>query len=157
MSQDETPIEKWLAVPQMVRKAYSDLPAEKRTKRPGPERMSGVETVHHIAEANIVAAAMMIAAFGKSGSTFDWSWLFPNMDWIGRIGYANVPAEHSLKVIEGLSELIGELASANPALLDNEITLFDSPESETYKKTVGEIMIQEAEHAALHLEELKGF
>jgi hypothetical protein len=117
--------------------------------------MTASETVHHIAEANIVAASMIIAAIGKDGATYDWSWLYPNLDWVKRMGYANAPIEPAVELLRALNVHIANLVKANPKVLKRKVTLFDTPGGETYTMTVEEIMQHEVTHAEEHLGELK--
>ena len=117
--------------------------------------MSIHETVHHIAEANLVAASMIIAAIGKDGATYDWTWLYPNLDWVKRLGYAQAPIKPVIKMIEGLNEHIANLVQANPKVLQCKVIVFDKPGSKKYKMTVEEIMNHEFGHAVDHLKEVE--
>jgi len=113
--------------------------------------MSVRETVHHLAEANVVAASMIIAAAGKDGCTFDWSWLYPNREWIDRMRYADLPIEPALRLVEALNQQIANIIQVNPKVLDHTITLFDTPGGDTYTMTIAAIMRQEVDHAGEHL------
>ena len=124
-------------------------------RRAEPDAMSAAETVHHIAEANIVAASMIIAAIGKDGATYDWSWLYPNLEWVKRMGYAKAPIEPAVTTLRAMNEHIANLVKANPKVLKRKVTLFDTPGDETYTMTVEEIMRHEVSHAREHLNELK--
>ena len=57
------------------------------------------ETVFHLAEANTVSAAMIIAALGSNSASFDWSWLWPNRDWVDRMRFAELPVEPALETL----------------------------------------------------------
>lgn len=129
----------------------SKVRLSRRAKR---DSMNAAETVHHIAEANIVAASMIIAAIGKDGATYDWSWLYPNLDWVKRMGYAKAPIKPAIAMLRALNEHIANLVKANPKVLKRKVTLFDTPGGETYTMTVEEIMQHEVSHADEHLGEL---
>jgi len=116
--------------------------------------MTVAEVVHHITEANIVAASMIIAAIGKDGATYDWSWLYPNSEWIDRMGYAKAPIKPAVETLRALNQHIANLVAANPKVLKRKVTLFDTPGAKTYTMTVEDIMRHEAEHADEHLSEL---
>ena len=116
--------------------------------------MTAAEIVHHITEANIVAASMIIAAIGKDGTTYDWSWLYPDSAWMKRMGYAKAPINPAIQLLSALNEHIGNLVKANPKVLKRKVTLFDTPGGETYTMAVEEIMRQEIRHANEHLIEL---
>jgi hypothetical protein len=117
--------------------------------------MTAGETVHHLAEANIVSASMIIAAIGKDGATYDWSWLYPNSEWMDRMGYAKAPVGPALSTLRALNEHVANLVKINPEVLKRKVTLFDTPGGETYTMTVEEIMRHEVDHAKEHLGQLK--
>ncbi len=117
--------------------------------------MSIHETVHHIAEANIVAASMIIAAIGKDGATYDWTWLYPNLDWVKRLGYPQAPLKPVIKMLDGMSEHVANLIRVNPKVLERKVTLFDKPGGKKYTMTVEEIVRHEIEHALGHLKEVE--
>lgn len=117
--------------------------------------MSVHETVHHVVESNIVAASMIIAAIGKDGTTYDWTWLYPNLEWIKRMGYANVPIKPAVKMLDCMNEHIANLVRVNPKVLKRKVTLFDTPGGDTYTMTVEQIMSHEASHAIDHLKEVQ--
>lgn len=122
---------------------------------PGSEGLSVKEVVHHLTEANIVAASMIIAALGASGSTFDWSWLWPNREWNDKLQYEEVPLQPSIKTLRGLIEHISNLISVDKETLEREIRLFDTPGGETYVKTVADLVQQEVDHATQHLSDAR--
>ena len=148
-------LKSWRQIPLDVEETVSELSKAQLSKRKTPESMSAHETVHHVAEANIVAASMIIAAIGKDGATYDWSWLYPNLDWVKRMGYAKASIEPAIAMLRALNEHIANLVKANPKVLTRKVTLFDTPGGETYTMTVEEIMRHEVSHADEHLGELK--
>src|SRR4051794_27024098 len=82
-------------IPDKIASAIAKIPAEKLDVRVAKSEMSLRETVHHLVEANIVAASMMIAALGSEKATYDWSWLWPGRDWCDRMRYEAVPLDAS--------------------------------------------------------------
>lgn len=141
----------WRQVPGDMADLIAGRSDDELAKLPGSEGLSLKELVHHLVEANIVASSMTLAALGASGSTFDWSWLWPNREWTDRLCYSKVPIEPSLKTLEGLIEHISNLVAVSDDSAGREVRLFDSPGAETYSKTVAEIIKQEVDHAAQHL------
>ena len=115
--------------------------------------MSIRETVHHLVEANLVAASIMIAALGKSGCVYDWSWLVPDGAWTERMGYARVPIGPALATLRALVEHVAAIIAASDGL-GREVQLLDSPGAVLYTKTVEGLLRQEVEHAAEHLRSL---
>jgi uncharacterized damage-inducible protein DinB len=144
----------WRQIPKKVEKTLNGVPKSQISRRKKRGTMTVAETVHHIAEANIVAASMIIAAIGKDGSTYDWSWLYPDSAWIERMGYAKAPIKPAIQLLSALSEHVANLVIANPKVLKRKVTLFDTPGGETYTMTVEEIMRHEVSHADEHLNEL---
>lgn len=145
----------WRRIPRQVEKTIRGLSREELAARKEKKMMSVHETVHHVVEANIVAASMIIAAIGKDGATYDWSWLYPNLDWIKRMGYAKAPIKPAVKMLDSMNEHVANLVRVNPKVLKRKVTLFDTPGGETYTMTVEEIMQHEASHAIDHLKEVE--
>ena len=145
----------WLGVPETIESVISALTEEELDRSFTKDGMTPRETVHHLTEANLVSASMMIAALGASGSIFDWSWLWPNKTWIERVGYAAVPIEPALDTLKGLCRHLSNVIQASPDALDREVRVFDSPGAETYALTVRKILRQEVDHAEEHLSEFR--
>ena len=145
----------WIGIPGLLRQAIGGLSEGELELRGEREGMSIRETVHHLAEANIVAASIMIAAIGKNGCTYDWSWLYPDRAWVGRMGYETAPVEPALNIINALCTQIANLVTVNPEILTREVHLFDAPGEEIYSMTVADIMRQEIDHAAEHLSDIR--
>lgn len=146
----------WRQVPGDIVALIAGRSDDELAKLPGSEGLSLKELVHHLTEANIVAATIIIAALGASGSTFDWSWLWPNREWTDRMGYGKVPTATSLRTLESLIAHVSNVVkAAGRGALTRKVRLFDSPGAETYTKTVAEIIQQEVDHAAQHLGDVK--
>lgn len=148
-------VDEWLRLPETIEKAIAGLGNDELDHKVRKDAMSPRETALHLVEANIVACSMMIAALGASGSTYDWSWLYPNSAWIERMGYGNAPVEPALAALKGLCRHFANLINARPDALRCEIRLFDSPGAETYTLSVAGILRQELDHAAEHLGDLE--
>ena len=145
----------WQRIPGQVKKTIRGLSREELALRKDKNAMSVHDTVHHVAEANIVAASMIIAAIGKDGSTYDWTWLYPNLEWIERMGYAKVPIKPVVGMLDCMNEHIANLVRVNPKVLKRKVTVFDTPDGERYTMTVEQIMKHEIDHALEHLKEAK--
>lgn len=147
-------VNQWLEVPAMIEAAVGGLKADELDGSVTKSGMTPRETVHHLVEANIVSASMMIAALGASGSVYDWSWLWPNPEWVKRMGYAGLPVEPAIDTLKGLSRHLSNIICARPDALECEVKVFDSPGADPYALTVEAILRQEVDHAAEHLAEI---
>ena len=146
----------WRQVPAEIHSVTGGLSDEEMAGLPGSEGLSLKELVHHLTEANIIAASMIIAALGASGAAYDWSWLWPNREWTERLGYGHVPTASSVKALESLIAHISNVVTAiGDKALEREVRLFDKPGAETYTMTVRQIIQQEIDHAAQHLGDVK--
>jgi hypothetical protein len=145
----------WRKIPRHIEKTVRGLSRGQLEARKQDGMMSIHETVHHIAEANIVAASMIIAAIGKDCATYDWTWLYPNLDWVERLGYAHAPIKPVIKMLDGMNEHVANLVRANPKVLQCKVTLFDKPRGKKYTMTVSAIISHEVSHALDHLKEVK--
>jgi hypothetical protein len=147
-------LQAWLSIGPQIARAIEGLPEQALAHRGGPDGFSIRETVHHLVEANLVAATIMIAALGRSGCTYDWSWLFPDVAWAGRAGYTNAPVEPALDTLAALGRHVSGLITASPDGYEREVRLVDAPGAEPYTRTVQEVLSQEVEHARGHLASL---
>ena len=120
-------------------------------RRDDDEPMTRREVVHHVVEANVVAASIVIAALGSPGSVYDWSWMLPFGPWLERMRYADKPVGPALKLFEALNEYVVAQVSPLPDGLQRAVLLVDQPGAAPRRTTVGGVLLQEAEHAREHL------
>jgi hypothetical protein len=122
----------------------------------GPERfgLSRRQLVHHIAEANVVAASIVIAALGSPGCTYDWSWMMPFGPWVERLDYAHKPIEPARRMLEAINVYVAALVEPLPDGLEREIFLRDAPNAELRRVTVADVLQQEIDHVLEHLERI---
>ncbi len=146
----ENIIDDWLRVPDTLARAVEGK-TDGELDADGPDGLTLRETVHHIVEANIVASGIVIAALGASGSTYDWSWLYPDTAWCKRLGYDSAPVAPAIETLRALSRHIANIISASDDTLSRDVKLFDTPGDEPYSRTVEELLRQEVEHADEHL------
>lgn len=120
----------------------------------GPEKygLTRRETAHHIAEANVVAAGIVIAALGSPGSVFDWSWMMPFGPWLERLDYRHKPLEPTRKLVEALNAWVAAQIEPLPDGLERVVLLRDEPGGEPRRATVADVLAQEIEHAREHFE-----
>jgi hypothetical protein len=148
----------WRAIPAELEKAIEGLSEDALDLRgrtdDGAEGLSIREIVHHLVEANLVAANIMIAALAMSGCTYDWSWLTPGGDWMKRMGYDRAPVRPALATLKALCAYIAGLVTATEDGFRREVRLLDAPGAELYTKTVEGLLRQEVEHAEEHLRTL---
>lgn len=142
----------WLEVPRAIEKAIEGLTEDDLALRGGPDGWSIRETVHHLVEANLVASSIMIAALGKSGCAYDWSWLNPDRSWMQRLGYDAAPVGPAIEMLDALCRHISGLIRATTNAPRCEVRLLDAPGTELRATTVEEIVQQEVEHAEHHLQ-----
>src|SRR5258707_2107385 len=120
-----------------------------------PESMTLRETVHHIVEANVVAASIVTAALGSPGSVHDWSWMLPFGKWMERMRYDKKPLAPSLRLLEALNEYIAAQIEPLEDGLERRVRLRDEPDGPLREVTVADILLQEAEHAREHVDEAR--
>ena len=141
-------------IPGKLTTAVADIPTEKLDIVGGKSNMSLRETVHHLVEANIVAASMMIAALGSDRATYDWSWLWPGRDWCDRMRYEAVPLDAAITTLDGLIHHIVNIINVRPDAAERKVSVHDLPGETPYFRTVAEILQQEANHVDEHLAEI---
>ena len=146
----ENPIAAWTSIVGLVhahlRRTEADL-----DRREDGECMTPRELVHHVVEANVVAASIVIAALGSPGCVYDWSWMLPFGPWLEHMRYADKPLGPALKLFEALNEYVVAQVSPLPDGLDRAVLLVDQARTEPLRTTVGGELLQEAAHARDHL------
>ncbi|MEQ1645001.1 MAG: DinB family protein [Pyrinomonadaceae bacterium] len=148
-------INEWRQIPTNIDAIISGLSNDDLGRQVEALGFSVRATVHHLVEANIVTASMIIAAMGKSGATYDWTWLYPNADWCSRLGYESTPIEPSLDALRGLIMHITNIVASQDDALERMVTVSNSPGAPTYTLTVGQMIKQEVDHAAEHLADVR--
>ena len=100
-------IAEWKTIPRRVEAAIAGATDASLDEPIGPEELGLTrrQLVHHLAEANLVAASIVIAALGSPGCTYDWSWMMPFGAWLERLDYAHKPIEPALRLLEVLNAL----------------------------------------------------
>jgi Lon protease-like protein len=125
-------------------------------RRADAESMTLREVVHHIVEANVVAASIITAALGSPGSVYDWSWMLPFGKWMERMRYDKKPLAPSLRLLEALNEYVAAQIEPLEDGLERRVRLRDEPDGLLREVTVADILLQEAAHAREHFEEARG-
>ena len=147
-------VRNWTSIPDAIRKAIEGLPESDLDLRGGPNNWSIRESVHHLVEANLVASNIVLAALGKSGCTYDWSWLTPGGSWMERLGYNSAPIGPAVDLLEALCRHVTALLTVVADGMERSVKLLDAPGADTRTTTVEEILLQESKHAKDHLGEV---
>jgi|SRR5215469_10939203 len=154
MKTDRT-LKEWHSTPQKIRECVADLKRDDLEVRGGAEGWSIAEYIHHLVEANFIAAHVVLNALGGQGATYDWSWITPDRDWMRRLGYDRAPIEPALALHESLAHHIASLLALKPRGLRRSIAILDSPGGRPRTTTVAKILGDEVTHVSHHLEEIE--
>ncbi len=144
----------WASIPRKIRRAIAGLSARDLMLRGGSEGWSIREYVHHLVEANLVASTSVLAALGKPGCKFDWSWVTPNTQWMKRLGYDRAPLEPALKLFETLCSHVVGVARRVPGGMKRHVKLIDAPGAKLRRRTLRQVLDDECEHAQHHLRDV---
>jgi hypothetical protein len=153
MSEMRPALAEWKSIVPLVHGLLEGRREADLDRRAGRSSFSVRETVHHIAEANVVAASIMIAALGSPGAVYDWSWMLPFGAWLERLRYGEKPVAPSLRLLEALNEYVVAQVEPLPDGLERRVLLRDQPGGELREITVAEVLLQEADHAREHVAE----
>lgn len=145
----------WSSIPNRIRKSVGELTGTDLLVRGGSEGWSIAEYVHHLVEANLIAAHIVLAALGRPGCTYDWSWVTPDRGWMVRVAYDRAPVQPALSLFEALTIHISSLINLIPGALVQRIDLIESPGKVPRKSTVANVLRHEIVHATNHIDELE--
>ena len=144
----------WLALPARLDAAVAGRSPAELDARRGPQSLSPRETVHHLVEANLIASSILLAALATDGGPYDWTWVWPNGEWMKRMGYDRAPVPKAIELLHALGRHFEVLLAANPDAMRRKVTLFDTPDGKRYSKTVAQVLATEVAHAQEHLGDL---
>ena len=144
----------WASIPRDIRKGIAGLTNRDLNSRGGSEGWSIREYAHHLVEANLVASNIILAALGRPGTTYDWSWVIPDRKWMNRLGYDRAPLAPALALLEALCAHVAGLARGVPGGMKRSVRLLDSPGARTHRKTVRQVLDDECKHARHHLRDI---
>lgn len=141
-------------IPEKIASVLARIPADKLDEMGAASGMSLRETIHHLVEANIVAASMMIAALGSEKATYDWSWLWPGRDWCDRMRYNAVPLDASVSTLNGIIQHIANIIHLRDDAASRKVSVHDTPGATPYFMTVAQIIDHEGKHVDEHIGEI---
>jgi hypothetical protein len=144
----------WASIPRDIRKAIAGLSGRDLKARGGSEGWSIREYAHHLIEANLVASNIILAALGRPGCTYDWSWVIPDRQWMKRLGYDRAPLEPAIRLLEALVAHVSGIARRAPGSMKRHVKLLDSPGARLRRRTVKQVLEDECEHALHHLRDI---
>ena len=144
----------WASIPRDIRKATTGLSSRDLKARGGSEGWSIREYAHHLVEANLVASNIILAALGKPGCTYDWSWVIPDRQWMKRLGYDRAPLEPAIMLLEALGAHVVGIARGAPGSMKRSVRLLDSPGARPHRRTVRQVLDDECKHARHHLRDI---
>jgi len=136
----------WRSIVPLVHGLVDGRSDEEIDRRVG-ESMTLRETVHHVVEANVVAASIVVAALGSPGSVYDWSWMMPFGPWMERMRYDRKPLAPALRLLDALNEYVAAQVEPLPDGLERRVQLRDESGGPLREVTVADVLLQEAEHA----------
>lgn len=148
-------VKEWSSVPGRIRSCIDDLKAEDLLIRGGAEGWSIAEYVHHLVEANLIASNVVLAALGKPGCIYDWSWVTPDRDWMIRLSYDRAPIEPALALHQSLTRHISSLLTLTPRSLRRHVAIVDTPGVVPRKSSVAKVLRDEITHATHHLADIE--
>lgn len=140
---------RWAAIPARLRRAIAGASRRELARRGGRDDRSVAEYVHHLVEANLFAASIVLAAVGSPGSEYDWSWLVPDDGWMKRLGYGRLPVEPALRLLDALCAHLPPVLRGSPGSLRRVVRLRGA--SAVERRTVEQVLREECEHADQHL------
>ncbi len=148
-------VKEWSSIPKRIRRSIGDLKDADLLIRGGSEGWSIAEYTHHLVEANLIASHVVLAALGKPGCTYDWSWVTPDTGWMIRLSYDRAPIEPAVDLLEALTRHISSLITLNPRGVRERIAILDVPGGVPRQSTVAKVLRAEVTHVTHHLADIE--
>jgi uncharacterized damage-inducible protein DinB len=148
-------LQEWCSIPKRVRRLLRGLKDDDLTMRGGSEGWSIAESVHHLVESNLITSHVVLAALGKPGCTYDWSWVTPDRAWMTRLSYDRAPIEPALELLESLTRHISSLVRLGRGGLRRHVVIVDAPGAPLRRSTVAKLLRDEVTHATHHLGDIQ--
>jgi len=149
-------LDDWRSIPDLVRSLVAGLADAVLDLRPEGAPFSRRELVHHVVEANVVAASIVVAGLGAAKPVYDWSWMLPFGPWMDRMGYREKPIEPALALLGALNAWVAAQVEPLADGLDRTLELRDEPDGPLRTVTIADVLRQEVDHAREHADELRG-
>ena len=143
----------WASIPRRIRRSVSGLTPRQLAFRGGSEDWTIRQYAHHLVEANLVASTIILAALGRPGARYDWSWLVPDEDWMKRLGYETAPLDPALALLDALCVHVAGVLRNAPGGMSRHIRL-QGTGARPIRRTVRQLLDEEREHARHHLEDI---
>ncbi len=148
-------VSEWCSVPKRIRGSIRGLKGKGLSIRGGSQGWSVAEYVHHLVEANFIASHVVLAALGKPGCTYDWSWVTPDRAWMKRLSYGRAPVGPALDLLEALTRHVSSLLTLGRGSLRRHVAILDAPRASPRRVTVGGILRDEVGHATHHIGDIE--
>ncbi len=152
---DQSTLDDWRSIVGLVQGFSAGRSEAELDARPPGSPFSIRELVHHIVEANVVAASIVVAGLGSPGSVYDWSWMLPFGKWMEQMGYDRKPIGPAIALLEALNAYVVAQIEPLPDALARTVRLRDEPEGELRTVTIADVLRQEWNHAREHVEALR--
>ena len=154
-TQEKSALESWRSIVGLVRELSAGRSDAELDVHPEGSPFTIRELVHHIVEANVVAASIVIAGLGSPGSVYDWSWMLPFGKWLEQMRYDRKPIGPAVALLEALNAYVALQIEPLPDGLARTVRLRDEPGGEPRTVTIADVLLQEWNHAREHVEALR--
>jgi len=114
------------------------------------------QIVHHVVDGDDIWKIGIKAALGNSSGTFtlQWYWDRPQDEWVGSWDYAERDIKPSLALFRANRRHILQLLSQIPDAWERSMSI-EWPNGQEEQITVGYIVEMQADHVALHVNDIR--
>ena len=147
---EDDPVAAWRSIPGLVRARIADCGEEELDRRPDADSLTLREAVHHVVEANVVAASVVIAALGSPGCVYDWSWMQPFGPWLQHLRYSDREIAPAVTLLTALNDYVAALIAPLPDGLSRSLQVVVAPDVPRQTMTIADLLRAEVEHARSH-------
>ncbi len=145
----------WCSIPKRIRRSIRGLNGKGLSTRGGSQGWSVAEYVHHLVEANFIASHVVLAALGKPGCVYDWSWVMPDRGWMKRLSYDRAPVGPALDLLEKLTRHLSTVLVLGRGNLRRHVAILDAPGASPRRITVAKLLRDEVAHATHHIGDIE--
>jgi hypothetical protein len=144
------------AAPFELEALLGDLPASRLQTEAHPGGWTLAQVIHHIADGDDLWKACILAGLGEAAPVFslEWYWSLPQDQWSRAWLYASRPVADSLAVFRANRSITAAILAGTAHWWELQVTI-RSRGGALETTTLLDVVVDQADHARQHIEEIR--